>query len=204
MDASKVKSLPVQSKRYITKVMFLVAVAKPVYDDYGACVFDGKVGCWRVADIDKRNRNYNGKRTKYVKGDLYVKDVSMGAVKYVQMLTDLLLPRLIEIKETIWGECQVRVQHDGAPGHRAEGIEMRLTSLFASINAIFIRQPPKSPCSNMLDMAVFHSLSTIVAQTDYETKDELVAAVMDAWAILPVSTLDMEWACKASTSFTPF
>ena len=34
MDADKVKALPVQSKRYITKVMFLCAVAKPIYDDY--------------------------------------------------------------------------------------------------------------------------------------------------------------------------
>ena len=185
MDATKIKSLPVQSKRYITKVMFLVAVAKPIYDEYGVCVFDGKVGCWRVADTLKRKRNYNGERLKYKVGDVYIKDVSMGAVKYVQMLSDLLLPRLAYLKETFWGDGPLRIQHDGAPGHRAKGIEMQLTALFRSIDAIFVRQPPKSPCCNMLDMAVFHSLSTYVAQVDYKGKDELVAAVLDAWANLP-------------------
>ena len=36
--------LPVESKRYITKIMFLCAVAKPIYDPAsGACLFDGKV-----------------------------------------------------------------------------------------------------------------------------------------------------------------
>ena len=51
----------------------------------------------------------------------------------------------------------------------------------------------------MLDMAVFHSLSSHVAQVDYKTKNELVAAVEDAWAMLPPETLMMEWACKAVT-----
>ena len=44
MNKDKIKSLPVQSKRYITKVMFLCAVAKPIYDEAGECLFDGKVG----------------------------------------------------------------------------------------------------------------------------------------------------------------
>ena len=35
--------LPVESKSHIQKVMFLCAVAKPIYDKHGTCVFDGKV-----------------------------------------------------------------------------------------------------------------------------------------------------------------
>ena len=45
MDVDKVKQIPVQNKRYITKVMFLVAVTRPVYAEDGTCIFDGKVGC---------------------------------------------------------------------------------------------------------------------------------------------------------------
>lgn len=41
MDLSTVQ-LPVESKRYIQKIMFLCAVAKPIYDDDGTCLFDGK------------------------------------------------------------------------------------------------------------------------------------------------------------------
>ena len=199
MNKEKVKSLPVQSKRYITKVMFLCAVARPIYDEIGNCLFDGKVGCWRVAEWRKRKRNYNGKQLKYKKGDDFVADCSMGASKYEEMLLGLLLPRVREIRDNFWGEGTIYIQHDGAPGHRANGIERDLTEAFESLECIFVRQPSKSPCSNMLDMAVFHSMSALVAQVDYETKDELAAAVVDTWAMLEPATLSMEWACKAVT-----
>ena len=88
-DKDKIRALPVQSKRYITKVMFLCAVAKPMYDECGVCIFDGKVGCWRVADWKKCSRNYTGKFTKYQKGGVYIQDCSMGAHKYEQMMVEL-------------------------------------------------------------------------------------------------------------------
>ena len=36
----------VQNKNFIDKVMFLVAVAGPRYDEEGNCYFDGKLGIW--------------------------------------------------------------------------------------------------------------------------------------------------------------
>jgi hypothetical protein len=203
MNADDVKSIPVQSKRYITKVMFLVAIARPVYSDSGECLFDGKVGCWRVCDIRKRTQNYNGKRVKYNKDDLYTLDVSLGAKKYVEMLETLLLPRLKVIKRTVWDvqaagtDYKVRIQHDGAPGHRAEGIEAKLEALYACICGEFVRQPPKSPDCNMLDMAVFNSMAHLVARCDYRTKSQLCAAVQEAWLALPLDTLEMQWSCKS-------
>ena len=44
MSAKLIKRLPVQSKRYITKVMFLPAVARPIFAADGSVLFDGKVG----------------------------------------------------------------------------------------------------------------------------------------------------------------
>lgn len=199
MDEDKIKNLPVQSKRYITKVMFLVAVAKPIFDEMGECIFDGKVGCWRCARWEQRKRKYTGVNVKYKKDDHYHDDCNMDADLYTDMMIDLLLPRIAELQATIWNNKPVVIQHDGAPGHRAEGIEAKLTLAFAAVFAIFVRQPPKSPVSNMLDMAVFHSMSSLVAEVDYENKNELVAAVHDAWAVLDPETLAMEWACKAIT-----
>ena len=51
----------------------------------------------------------------------------------------------------------------------------------------------------MLDMAVFNSLASAVAQTDYENKDQLVAAVDDAWRSLDCEKLERMWACKCIT-----
>ncbi|OWZ09559.1 hypothetical protein PHMEG_00017719 [Phytophthora megakarya] len=36
----------VQSKRFITKVMFMTAVMRPVYDGNDILLFDGKLGIW--------------------------------------------------------------------------------------------------------------------------------------------------------------
>jgi hypothetical protein len=36
----------VQNKNRIGKVMFLSAVGRPMYDDEGNCIFDGKIGVW--------------------------------------------------------------------------------------------------------------------------------------------------------------
>ena len=38
----------IQNKNYIGKVMFLVAVARPRYDNEGNLLFDGKIGCWAM------------------------------------------------------------------------------------------------------------------------------------------------------------
>jgi hypothetical protein len=36
----------VQNKNRIGKVMFLSAVGRPIFDDAGNCIFDGKLGLW--------------------------------------------------------------------------------------------------------------------------------------------------------------
>jgi hypothetical protein len=38
----------IQNKNYIGKVMFLVAIARPRYDDEGNLIFDGKICCWAM------------------------------------------------------------------------------------------------------------------------------------------------------------
>ena len=38
----------IQNKNFIGKVMFLVALARPRYDDEGNLTFDGKIGCWAM------------------------------------------------------------------------------------------------------------------------------------------------------------
>ena len=51
MDEKQIKRIPVHSKAHITKVMFLTAVARPIFNSAGVCIWDGKVGMWRVAEL---------------------------------------------------------------------------------------------------------------------------------------------------------
>ena len=78
-------------------------------------------------------------------------------------------------------------------------MERYLEQIFMLCRGLFIRQPAKSPCSNMLDMCVFHSLAAHVAQCDYSNKEGLVATVMHSWRSLPAVTLSRQWASKAIT-----
>ena len=234
MDAKHIQRLPVQSKRYITKVMYLCAVARlvanvsmfrfsyvsyahiltlqyceivhrPIFDTCGNCLFDGKVGMWRVAELRYRDAPYHGKYVHYEVGDPYMVDVNMDAECYCKILREKLLPRVAELRREVWepfhghSDFDIRIQHDGAPGHRADGIEAYLEQMFRLVRGIYIRQPAKSPCSNMLDMCVFHSLAAHVAQCDYSNKEELVAAVMHSWRSLSPVTLSKQWASKAIT-----
>lgn len=205
MDPDDIKAIRVESKRYIQKVMYLCAVAKPVLRPDGSVLFSGKVGCWRVAEIKTYASDYNGKFKSHKAGDKYVVDKNMDGEMYLRMMEEKLLPVLKRLKSQIWDPLakgkayRIGVQHDGAPGHRAQDIERRLNTFFEKIGATFIRQPAKSPCTNMLDMAVFNSMASYVAQTDYDNKRDLDAAVREAWDALKPSTLLMQWACKSVT-----
>ena len=141
------------------------------------------MGCWRCGEWRLRKRKYTGKRKRYEKGDPYFQDLNLDAQLYVNLVTCLLLPRIEELRSTVWDQSNggvdycVTIQHDGAPGHKAEGIEEFLGQKFASVKGVWVRQPAKSPITNMLDMCVFHSVSSIVARLDYRTKEQLHATV---------------------------
>ena len=98
MDPEHIKTLRVQSKRYITKVMFLCAVARPVFDGVsGECLFDGKVGCWRVAEAKKYKTKYHSKKTgghHHERGDIHMVDRSLDSQLYIKMCKNLLLPAI--------------------------------------------------------------------------------------------------------------
>jgi hypothetical protein len=59
----------VKSKNFIDKVMFLAAKARPRFDEYGECTFDGKIGIfpftyWEAAKRSSRSRE-RGKLFNY-------------------------------------------------------------------------------------------------------------------------------------------
>ena len=99
IDEDKVKSISVQRKRYTIKVMFFVAMAKPVFDEMGACFFDGKVGFWCCSRWKTRSRGCTEKKTKYKKCDIYTQDCNLNANMYKEMLVDLVLPRVQELQD---------------------------------------------------------------------------------------------------------
>ena len=82
---------------------------------------------WRCGETRYYKINYTGKTTRHAKGDPYFKDLNVDADFYVKLLETKLLPRLMELRTTVWDKANggtdydLTMQHDGAPGHRAEG-----------------------------------------------------------------------------------
>jgi hypothetical protein len=74
----------VKSKRFIAKVMFLAAVARPRHDPHTKKQFDGKIGVWPfvVQEPAKRNSKNRGK------GTMVTKPIEVTRPVYVKMITE--------------------------------------------------------------------------------------------------------------------
>ena len=83
----------VQHKSFLTKIMFLCAVARPRYDTNKNAWFDGKIGIWPIGKWEpaKRKSKKRAKGTPVWKNQLINRDV------YREYLIQKLLPAVKEI-----------------------------------------------------------------------------------------------------------
>lgn len=78
------------NKRYIGKVMFLAAVARPRYDTKRNIYFDGKIGVWPVVELVQAARSSHNRPA----GTWETKSVSMNNAKYVELLIKKVFPAI--------------------------------------------------------------------------------------------------------------
>ena len=104
----------VQHKSFLTKIMFLCAVARPRYDTRKNAWFDGKIGIWPIGkwDLAKRSLKKRTKGTPVWKNQCITRDV------YREYLIQKFLPA---VKEK-WPTCngRIRLQQDRAKSHILE------------------------------------------------------------------------------------
>ncbi|TBU00089.1 hypothetical protein CWI36_1747p0010 [Hamiltosporidium magnivora] len=74
-----------KSKRFITKIMFMAAVARPRYDAHRKLYFDGKIGIWPFVYQEPAQRNSKNR----AKGTMITENVeSVTAVHCKNMIID--------------------------------------------------------------------------------------------------------------------
>lgn len=78
------------NKRYIGKVMFLAAVARPRYDYHKKRYFDGRVGIWSIAEVVPAKRTSANRP----KGTPVIQNISMTREVYVRMLKEQVFPAI--------------------------------------------------------------------------------------------------------------
>lgn len=174
-----------KNKRYIPKVMFLAAVARPRWDSKKNCLFDGKIGIWPFAETGVAMRTSRHR----VKGTPITKVVNVGKKEYREFLIKKLLPAIAEKwpakNETIF------IQQDNSPVH-IDNDDPEYAAAVAAIgmDVRLYYQPPNSPDLNVLDLGFFTAIQSLQHQTETKTIDDLIAAVLQAFAELEHSKLD--------------
>ena len=178
---------PVKSKRFITKVMFLAAVAMPRFDDNQNCTFSGLLGIWPFVKTEPAKRNSKNRP----KGTLVTKCLEVTKTEYADAIKNKLIPAIYQR----WplGEKNVEIQQDNATPH---GINIEAICQSACKDGWTFKlknQPPNSPDFNVLDLGFFNSIQSLQQKKCMNNVDELVKAVKDAFWELSPETLESTW-----------
>lgn len=164
-----------QSKNFISKVMFLVATARPRFDNEGNVVFDGKIGCWPFIyeqEAQRRSRNREAGT------------VEMKAITSVKRETikKFLVEKVVPAIQEKWprSECEetIYIQQDNARTHVPPTDPDFVAA--ASQSRLDIRltcQPPNSPDFNILDLGFFRAIQSLQQKMRARTIPDLVQAV---------------------------
>ena len=186
--------------------MFLAVVGFP-RPEFG---FSGQIGIWEI--MEKRVAQ---KKSKFhEKGDEYLINTTLNGDKFLLLLKDEVVPRIIEAVGG-WAE-KIIIQMDSAGGH---GVVRNLGVLndwgksqiwkphnwrsssrrsWRNVPVEFVTQPTRSPDLNVLDLGAWNSLQVAVQDIKYEKvecpipiHERLRVAVLSAWET---------WCCEAVVS----
>ncbi|ETP51183.1 hypothetical protein F442_03611 [Phytophthora nicotianae P10297] len=177
-----------QSKRFISKTMFIAAVARPRYDAHRKQAFDGKIGIWAFAE------EYEAKRTSKnrPKGTIVLRNVeSVDREAYKATLIGDIIPAIKAKWPRSGKKRTIYIQQDNAKPHvsvddpdimaagRSGGWDIRMRC-----------QPPNSPDLNVLDLGYFRSIQSLQYQTECRGVEALLDAVNGAFSAMKADTLN--------------
>ncbi|KAF0701538.1 Aste57867_8012 [Aphanomyces stellatus] len=173
----------VKNKKFITKVMFLAAVARPRYDFRLKRIFDGKLGIWPfVQEVAAQRTSKNQK-----KGTVETKPRNVDARVYFDMMLNNVVPAVQAKFPARDFQRGVLLQQDNASPHKIVSLDALKDNGIERIGVS--NQPPNSPDFNVLDLGYFNSIQSLQHQKSTKTREELIGAVQSAFDELPISNL---------------
>lgn len=167
-----------KSKTFITKVMFLAAVARPRFDGLGNEVFSGKIGIFPLTTLEPAKCSSKNR----VAGTLETKPI-LSVTKDVtrSWLIEKVLPA-IRAKWPRGHMGPIFIQQDHARPHIDVNDKEFLEA--SSLDGFDIRlcfQPPNSPDLNVLDLGFFRAIQSLQEQENLGNIDELISAVQTSF-----------------------
>ncbi|XP_074289597.1 uncharacterized protein LOC141614750 [Silene latifolia] len=179
-----------KSKRYITKVMFLAAVARPTYKENGEVLFDGKIGIWPFTFQEPAKRRSKNREA----GTLVTKPVESITKKVTK---EAFINKVIPAIKQKWptsASKNISIQQDNAKPHfNGKDKDFMEAATSNGFNIELTQQPANSPDLNILDLGFFRSIQSLQDENPAMTVDELVTNVTEAYEAETALTLDNVW-----------
>ncbi|XP_042035200.1 uncharacterized protein LOC121781540 [Salvia splendens] len=137
-----------KSKRFITKVMFMAAVSRPLCGPDGDIIFDGKIGLFPFTEQIPAQRSSKNRP----KGTMETKPIQ-SITK--EVMTACLINQIIPSIKAKWpanASKKIFIQQDNAKPHlRAADHQFEALASTDGFEFHLISQPPNSPDTNVLD-----------------------------------------------------
>ena len=177
-----------KSKRFVTKVMFLAAVARPRWDRCRNSYFSGKLGVWPFVTFEIARRSSRNRPA----GTLVTKPMtSVTNVEYRQVLINKLLPAIAEKWPRGTIRNRIKIQQDNARSHIAPtDPAFNTAAAQLNLNVELVFQPANSPDLNVLDLGYFNAIQSLQQKKAPTDVDQLIAAVQSSFNDLQRATLN--------------
>ncbi|XP_057792560.1 uncharacterized protein LOC131009281 [Salvia miltiorrhiza] len=176
-----------KSKRFIEKIMFICAVARPIIDAQGNIIFDGKLGIFPFITEEAAKRNSKNR----IKGTMEVKPIP-NITKNV--MRDCMITQMVPHFKTKWPEFaskDIFIQQDNAKPHiKPDDPEFVAVARQDGFNFQLVCQPANSPDTNVNDLGFFRAIQTLKDQKPAKNVEELLKNVQDAYEEYPPEKLN--------------
>ncbi|KAK9668941.1 hypothetical protein RND81_13G097300 [Saponaria officinalis] len=154
-----------QSKRYITKVMFMCAVSRPLYKEDEELLFDGKIGMFPFT-----------KTTTSRKGNQLTQCITKQVTK------ECIIEQVIPAIKSKWPEGaskHILIQQDNARPHiKNNDPDFMAVANTDGFKIELIFQPPNSPDLNYNDLGYFRALPPTKLNNIFLTLQSVMVEIM--------------------------
>ncbi|XP_042019122.1 uncharacterized protein LOC121766961 [Salvia splendens] len=176
-----------KSKRFITKVMFMAAVCRPLCGPDGDIIFDGKIGLFPFTDQIPAQRSSKNRP----KGTMETKPIQ-SITK--EVMTACLLNQIIPSIKAKWpanASKKIFIQQDNVKPHlRAADHHFEALASTDGFEFHLISQSTNSPDTNVLDLGYFRAIQSLQDDKMATSVDDSLRNVFTSFEELSPQTLN--------------
>ncbi|ETV94149.1 hypothetical protein H310_12149 [Aphanomyces invadans] len=181
LEGEEVPRRACKSKGFITKVMFLCAVARPQMD----IGVDEKIGLWPFVSQSRARRSSRNRPA----GSMVITTlINVDATTYRDYVLNKVVPAIKASLPCV--SKRVVLQHDNATPHRSVDDDALAGVSTDGWTFVVRRQPPNSPDLNVLDLGFFASIQSLQHKMVSRTVDDVISSTLMVFDMLSGEKLE--------------